>query len=168
MPTAHSLVAPTQKMSDDAPYRPSGSEAVGPQSIPPQNSRHVSHPPQMPAPLSDARAVTTRPGPGTPARVPPQSNVRSSTPPAGTSQPASPSQPPTVNDRQQKSKPPRASSRGVTPAAGTSLRGRAQTPAESVAAAPPSRRWGLILFVLLIDIGLAASGAWMLSQGLAN
>lgn len=160
MPTAHSLVAPTQKMSDDTPYRPSGLQAVAPHSIPPQNHpRHVSQPPQMPGPEA-VRAVTTRPGPGAPANsIPPQNQARGSTPPAGHSLPQRP------NAQQ-----PRASSRGVTPPAGTSLppRARAQTPGESVAAAPTGRRWGLILFVLMIDLGLAATGAWMLSQGLAN
>lgn len=154
MPTAHSLVAPTQKMSDDTPYRPSGAQAVTPQSIPPENVRHVSHPPQMPAPL-DVRAITTRPGPGAPPRsIPPQNQAIGSTPPAGYSMPQPQHQP---------SQPPRAATEPVS-----QQRHRAQTPAESVAASPPKRRWGLILFVLLIDIGLAASGAWMLSQGLAN
>ncbi len=157
MPTAHSLVAPTQKMSDDTPYRPSGSQAVAPQSFPPENNRHVSHPPQMPAP-TDMRAITTRPGAGAPPRsTPPQNQAFGSTPPAGHRMP--PQQ--------------RVSSRAATtpaPAAPISQqRNRAQTPAESVAASPPpARRWGLILFVLLVDIGLAASGAWMLSQGLAS
>ena len=157
MPTAHSLVAPTQKMSDDTPYRPSGSQAVTPHSIPPENNRHVSHPPQMPAPI-DVRAITTRPGAGAPPRsTPPQNQALGSTPPAGHSIP-----PP---------QQPRVSARAATAPAPTPVphpRNRAQTPAESVAGTPPPRRWGLILFVLLVDIGLAASGAWMLSQGLAN
>jgi hypothetical protein len=175
MPTAHSLVAPTQKMSDDTPYRQSGPQAVAPQSIPPENNRHISHPPQMPAPI-DARSITTRPGPGAPPNsippqnysippqnhsIPPQNAPLGSTPPAGHSMPP----------QRQPSQPPRISSRAATAPAPTpapSQRGRAQTPAESVAATPPGRRWGLILFVLLLDIGLAASGAWMLSQGLAN
>ncbi len=156
MPTAHSLVAPTQKMSDETPYRPSGSQGVAPHSIPPENNRHVSHPPQMPAPL-DVRAITTRPGPGAPPRsIPPLNQALGSTPPAGHSMP--PQQ-------------PRVSARAATAPASTPVsqqRNRAQTPAESVAVAPPPRRRGLILFVLLLDIGLAASGAWMLSQGLAN
>lgn len=163
MPTAHSLVAPTQKMSDDTPYRPSGAQAVAPQSIPPENNRHVSHPPQMPAPL-DVRAITTRPGPGAPPHsIPPQNHAFGSTPPAGHSMPP--------QQQRQPSQPPRVSSRAATAPAPTpvpSQRGRAQTPAESIAAPPSGRRWGLILFVLLLDLGLAASGAWMLSQGLAN
>src|SRR5205823_5438378 len=32
----------------------------------------------------------------------------------------------------------------------------------------PQRRWGLILFVLLIDLGLAATGAVLLAKGLAK
>jgi len=75
MPTA-SLVAPTQKMSDETPYRDSGPQAIsGPQTYPP----HPSQPPQMPAPLGDLRALTTRPGPGAPPNsIPPQNY---STPP---------------------------------------------------------------------------------------
>jgi len=184
MPTGHSLVAPTQKMSDDEPYRQSGQQSAAPHSLPP----HPSQPPLMPAPAHDIRSVTTRPGPGAPPRgqtnsappqnayshstppqntsyppqntsIPPQNQARGSTPPAGHSMPPVPGP---------RAAPPRASSRGATPPAGTSLSRRAQTPAESVAAAPSGRRWGLIIFVLLIDIGLASSGAWMLSQGLAN
>jgi hypothetical protein len=177
MPTAHSLVAPTYKMSDDEPYRQSGPQGVAPHSIPPDNSfpRHVSQPPQMPSPLEAVRAVTTRPGPGAPPNsIPPQNQARGSTPPAGYSMPQGQQHrghgPQPGTQQRQNPQQPRASSRGVTPAAGTSLapRGRTQSPAESAAAAPSGRRWGLILIVLLIDIGLAASGAWMLSQGLAN
>jgi len=200
MPTAHSLVAPTQKMSDDEPYRQSGPQVAAPYPLP----AHPSQPPLMPAPTGDIRSVTTRPGPGAAPRgqtssappqnayghsVPPQNNShpphnngvppqnhshpphndsvppqnRGATPPAGHSMPPNPPL----------STAPRASSRGVTPAAGTSLppggaRRSQAAPADSVAAAPSGRRWGLIIFVLLIDIGLASSGAWMLSQGLAN
>jgi hypothetical protein len=185
MPTAHSLVAPTQKMSDDAAY-PSSPPQAQPHghSIPPQNS----HSPYAAQP--DARALTTRPAPGAPPvhnpyaagpaapqvapvtqprSIPPVNNPPSpsippvnapigSTPPAGHA--GHGSQPPRTN-----SQPPRAH---TTPAAGSSApQPRRQTPAESVAAtAPAGRRWGLIIVVLLIDIGLAASGAWMLSQGL--
>jgi len=225
MPTAHSLVAPTQKMSDDTPYRQSGPQAAAPQTLP----THPSQPPLMPAPGGDIRSVTTRPGPGAAPRgqtnsappqnayghsvppqnagygsvppqnhsvppqnagygsvppqnhsvppqnagygsvppqnhsVPPQNQPRGSTPPAG------------VSSRPDANREPRAvssrpSGRAATAPAGTSApqSRRAETPAESVAAAPSGRRWGLIIFVLLIDIGLASSGAWMLSQGLAN
>jgi hypothetical protein len=33
---------------------------------------------------------------------------------------------------------------------------------------PARRPWGLIVVVLVIDIALAAAGAWMLSQGLSD
>ncbi len=204
MPTAHSLVAPTHKMSDDEPYRQSGPQLATPQPYP----AHPSQPPLMPAPVGDIRSVTTRPGPGAPARgqtnsappqnagyghstppqnvgyghsappqnhsyppqnnsIPPQNQApRGSTPPAGHSLPTR-----SEGNREPRTVPSRPSGRAATAPAGASAQHsrRAETPAESVAAAAPSgRRWGLIIFVLLIDIGLASSGAWMLSQGLAN
>lgn len=174
MPTAHSLVAPTQKLSDDAAYPTSPPQAAQPHghSIPPQNSQSPY------AQQPDARALTTRPAPGAPPAANP---YNAGLPPsAGTAQPRSispvnaplGSSPPSGR---QNSQPPRAH---TTPPADTSIppvqrtsgpQPRRQTPAESVAAAAPAgRRWGLIVVVLLLDLGLAAAGAWMLSQGLAS
>ena len=142
-------------MSDDTPYRPSGAQAVTPQSLPPENNRHISIAPSMPAPL-DVRTITTRPNPGVPPRsIPPQNQAIGSTPPAGHSMPPSPQ---------------RVSSRAATaPVPVSAQRPQHSIPAaDSVAASLSTRRWGLILVVLLIDIGLAGAGAWMLSQGLAH
>ncbi len=33
---------------------------------------------------------------------------------------------------------------------------------------PASSRWGLILFLLVLDVGLASAGAWLLQKGLAK
>jgi hypothetical protein len=41
-------------------------------------------------------------------------------------------------------------------------------PSLSLPAAPPRNRLGLIAFVLLLDLGLAAAGSWMLKEGLAE
>lgn len=40
---------------------------------------------------------------------------------------------------------------------------------QSISMPTPARRpWGLIVAVLLIDVGLAVAGSWMLSQGLGD
>ena len=57
---------------------------------------------------------------------------------------------------------PRASGQRSIP--GTNMSAR---PAPALDRPPPRQRWGLIIAVLLVDLALAATGAWMLSEGVA-
>jgi hypothetical protein len=136
--TPESRVAPTEKISDDAPFPAHyGSQApytpppyqsipyqTGPASIPPQNYQSG------------------------PASIPPRP---ASIPPGAYPAPQTPKSIPPTNAR---------------------MYGRAQSPAARdpsmsmpVVARP---RWGLIILVLLLDVGLAAAGAIMLQKGLAK
>lgn len=74
------------------------------------------------------------------------------------------SQPPPVQPMAPSvNRPPRVSSGNVQPP-------RTPTPVPEAASSLPAprRRWGLVIGVLVIDVGLAAAGAWLLSQGLAS
>jgi hypothetical protein len=70
------------------------------------------------------------------------------------------------------SEPPRISSSarggpGAGAIPGNGAAPRPVAPSEgSIDTAPPRRRWGLIIGVLVLDLGLAAAGAWTLSEGL--
>ncbi|HEY4244626.1 MAG TPA: hypothetical protein VGM88_32655 [Kofleriaceae bacterium] len=143
MPPAQGRVAPTQKISDDAPMSlpPTGTAPPAPYlpaaSIPPQNmpvAAPFSVPPQNLDPISISNG-TPAPIPGYGYGAPPPSApIRGSTP----------------------SMAPRASaSRAPAPAPSLSMPVRARRP------------WGLIFVVLAIDLALAGTGGWLLSQGLA-
>lgn len=116
-----SQVAPTHKISDDAPYPVQPAQPAP--MVPPQYS---TLPPQMPPP-----AVAPAPAPAPAPRM-------SGPMPEGTVQ------------------------RPRTPApSAPSLTG------ESLVERPSGgRRWGLVALILVVDLGLAAAGAWMLSQSL--
>ncbi|HVK86007.1 MAG TPA: zinc ribbon domain-containing protein [Kofleriaceae bacterium] len=115
---AKSQVAPTHKISDDAPYPIPASQPA-----PVIQPQYSTLPPQMPpAPVA--------------AAAPP---VRMSGPlPEGTVQ------------------RPRTSAPIASSTTGESL---VERPAGG-------RRWGLVALILVVDLGLAAAGAWMLSQSL--
>jgi hypothetical protein len=146
-----SRVAPTAKISDDAPFPPQRyptpvpqqSYASGPASIPPP-----SKPPSIPPTNGPASIPPQNMYPG-PASIPPSTYQTrpASIPP--TSNPAS--IPP--NTYQARSIPP------------TNAGSSAREPSMSMPALPQTR-WGLIAIVLLLDIGLAAAGAVMLQKGL--
>ncbi|HEY6038814.1 MAG TPA: AgmX/PglI C-terminal domain-containing protein [Kofleriaceae bacterium] len=146
-----SRVAPTAKISDDAPF-------------PPQR-----YPTPVPAqfasgPTSLAPAPYAPPGPASipptskPASIPPANNAYAQGPasiPPNTYQ-APASIPPNTYQARPASIPP-------TNAGGYAAR----EPSMSLPALPQTR-WGLIAVVLLLDIGLAAAGAVMLQKGLAK
>ncbi|MBA3461956.1 MAG: zinc ribbon domain-containing protein [Deltaproteobacteria bacterium] len=161
--TAPSTVAPTQKISDDAPMPVPSQDAYtaanNQYSIPPANQG----PPAMPPPS-----------------IPPTNNIapysgsqigRAQTAPSAASIP--PTNHPYVA-------PPGTGSIPPTNVAPGTMQRRASTPTPPPAASPtPSvslpkkpqgggTRWGIVLFVLVIDLGLAAAGAWMLRAGLAT
>ncbi|MEO8845944.1 MAG: zinc-ribbon domain-containing protein [Kofleriaceae bacterium] len=152
---AENRVAPTAKISDDAPfpahygsqspqsYAPASNYSTNPASIPPA-SNYPSGPASIPP--STFQAQNYQSGP---ASIPPNTyQAPASIPPTNLGVGGKPA-----------SVPPQ-------------LYGRAQ----SVPAHEPSMsipvvarpRWGLILLVLLLDVGLAAAGAVMLQKGLAK
>lgn len=172
------LVAPTQKISDDAPYPQSG-----PSSIPPQNYNPASIPP-VNAPNYPSGPATLPPANYSapqqhynPASVPPQNN---SIPPQNSYQTGPKSIPPqNAQPRIQTAPPiaqpvptpqgtpsqPRPRTNGVPSVS------RRQAPAPQYSdpsiTAPPRRRWGLIITVLVIDLALAGAGVYLLTEGLA-
>jgi hypothetical protein len=75
-----------------------------------------------------------------------------------TSQPPTSRPPESLPPALATSQQPRAAARSAPPA---------PAPAASASIAPAQgRRWGLILVVLLVDLGLAAAGAWLLGESL--
>jgi len=117
--TGNTKVAPTQKISDDAPFPPTGSApAAAPGSAYVAQSVAQVAPPAMP--------------PSAPRTLPPNNGA-----PVSYAGPA-----------------PRAPATMTEPSLSMPMVAR--------------RPWGLIAVVLVIDIALAAAGAWMLSQGLSN
>ncbi len=164
------LVAPTQKISDDAPYPPSSIPPQNyiPSSVPPQN--YSSGPATLPPPSSVPPPASippqnnsyppqnnAYPTPNNPKSIPPQNAV----PRVQTAPPVAPSGP--VSTPQATPSQPRTRSNGVPSVS------RRQTPAFSDPSitAPPRKRWGLILFVLVLDLALAGAGVYLLTEGLA-
>jgi hypothetical protein len=158
---AENRVAPTAKISDDAPF-PAHYGSQSPQSYaPPHNNGPASIPPNT------FQAPNYQSGP---ASIPPNTyqapNYQSgpaSIPPNTYQAPAS--------------IPPTNLGFGGKPASipPNQMYGRAQS-VGAVATHEPSMsmpvvarpRWGLIILVLLLDVGLAAAGAVMLQKGLAK
>lgn len=155
------LVAPTQKISDDAPYPPS--------SIPPQNYTPSTIPPAAPnyATLPPANNSyppqnNTYPPANTsgPKSIPPQNAIaRVQTAPPVRAQTAPPSvaTPPQGTPSQ-----PRTKSNGVP-----AISRKAPAFSDPSITPPPKRRWGLIITVLVIDLALAGAGVYLLTEGLA-
>lgn len=146
VPETASRVAPTAKISDDAPFPqryptpvPAQGFASGPTSLAPP-----SYASQGPASIPPTNGPASIPPTNNPASIPPQ-NAYSQGPasiPPGTYR-APGSIPPTNNAY------------------------ASREPSMSMPALPQTR-WGLIAVVLLLDIGLAAAGAVMLEKGLAK
>jgi hypothetical protein len=149
-------VAPTHKISDDARWdsaQPSSpAAAVTPTSVPrkhpgsaPPGTYQVPvRPPTSPViPVSAPRSAM-QPVPQMPMSIPPASSA-----PRAGDPPARPSTAPMQRSSGQRIVPPAPPVRSS---------------AKSLE--PPRSRWGLILLVLLIDIGLAAAGVVLLREGL--
>ncbi|CAN5895494.1 hypothetical protein BH11MYX3_BH11MYX3_16520 [soil metagenome] len=166
------MVAPTQKISDDAPMPPQQAYSVPPSnySIPPQNSGPASLPPP---PSVDRGPISMAPTSRNPQSIPPGNNPQS-IPPANNSYVTPTGLPPTSAFGSQ---PPHA--RAATEPAAAGQQGtiqrtapaRAGSPTPSLSVSPRKRggtRWGVVRFVLALDIGLAATGAWLLRAGLAD
>ncbi len=174
------LVAPTQKISDDAPYPTSGPSSIPPQnyapsSIPPQNNyvapasippqNNYSGPTSMPTPAPGSIAPPSY----APASIPPQNN--------GVGYATGPASVPPQNNRLATqppapvATPPQGSPSMSRRSGGAPAVSRQRTPAVSDPSldsiAPPRRRWGLIITVLLIDLALAGAGVYLLTEGLA-
>jgi len=124
-----------------------------PPSIPPVNNPYLappgtgSIPPTNNNPYAQNQTLGRAQTAPSPASIPPQNNPLGSQPPQSVS-------PETVQRRA--SAPPAA---------------RAPTPQPSVSMPKKqasSTRWGVVIFVLAIDVGLAAAGAWMLRAGLST
>ncbi|MFN0245941.1 MAG: zinc-ribbon domain-containing protein [Kofleriaceae bacterium] len=189
------LVAPTQKISDDAPYPTSGPSSIPPQnyvpgSVPPQNvSGPATLPPQnYQTPVSIPPQNSPYPAPSgfgatTPATIPPaayQPQTKSIPPhnSYGTGPTSVPPQNASIPPRAS-TQPPRAQSPTPTPQGtpsqprtksnGVPSLSRRQTPAVSdpSISAPPKRRLGLIITVLVLDLALAGAGVYLLTEGLA-
>lgn len=101
--------------------------------------------------------------------TPPPQRVSSSVqkPPSTAQRPVS-ERPGTIQQRpsSQRNVPPVATPRSGSqkqPAAARSARGSSDR-----SLAPPKRRWGLIIVVLLLDLGLAGAGVYLLMEGLAT
>jgi outer membrane biosynthesis protein TonB len=146
-------LAPTHKIQDDAAYpqhapqpaaAPSGPVSYAPPSLPPSGPH--SSPPSGPR-SSPPPSVSTQPRSSPPhAAAPHLSPATIATPPAGSLR-APPA--PLATPQPTRPRPP------VT--------------ADSEAFAPPPRpRTGLIIAVLLLDIGLAIAGGVLLFEGLEN
>jgi hypothetical protein len=131
-----------------------------PPSIPPTNNPYpapgtASIPPTNVAPYSASQIGRAQTSPS-PASIPPTNNPyvgTGSIPPTSRSPGSEPSSisPGTVQRRA--STPPRAPTPSVSLPKKQSGGGT---------------RWGIVMFVLAIDIGLATAGAWMLRAGLAT
>ena len=159
-------VAPTQKISDDASF-PQRQLAPGAGSAVPVTAPGVVAPRTISAsatpflaqgaspaqrPLAGGSAAPARPAaapPIAPAPRPPGATPRSQSAPAG---------------------PVGAAGTPTPPGGRPSPRPQAMVVDDPSLSLPiPARRpWALIALVLVIDLGLAVSGAWMLSQGLGD
>jgi hypothetical protein len=143
-PSEGPRLAPTEKISDDAPF---------PKSIPPNSTYaapagYSSGPASIPPPA----AYPTPPPGGLPPYVP-TTNPGAAIPPRGASLPPGVSR--------ANSAPPEANSLQRPPVMAA--------PSMSMPTAPPRQtRWGLVILVLILDLGLAAAGAVMLGKGLAK
>ncbi|MCX5743528.1 MAG: hypothetical protein NT062_13630 [Proteobacteria bacterium] len=163
-----SSVAPTQKISDDvrwADTRPAS--APHPIAQAAAAARYNSQPPQMPAPgISGAQpvpmALAPRSGPVSsivPSIVPSASPIAPYAP-YGSPNPTGPVAPVAQAVAPIAPIAPIGAPIGANP--------RRPTPESSLDASitPPRRGRGLVVAVLVLDLGLAAAGGWLLMQGL--
>lgn len=149
-PAVVSRVAPTAKIPDDAPFSPPVGDGSRHSSLALHNNFN-SGPPSIP-PNANYQAQPASIPPNTyiapqystgPASVPPQNH--GPTPPHLHAEPRPASIPPNTYQAQ----------------------GYAREPSVSMPV-PTSPRWGLILFLLVLDVGLAGAGALLLQKGLAK
>lgn len=147
----------------------SGPAIPQPNSIPPQNNAYQpvkSVPPQSSAPYQQPVPVKS---------IPPQSSApyqpQKSQPPQNSYQ-APQSIPPANNGR---SIPPNNSGKSLPPTnQGFAPTAPAPQPQQRPSGSlgefipkPPGRRWGLIIFILLVDLALAGAGVFLLREGLS-
>ncbi len=176
------MVAPTQKMSDDAPMPPQASIAPSNYSIPPQNSGPASLPPPPSIPPVNRGPISMAPTSRNPQSIAPGNHYPHSIAPGNNPQGI----PPTNNPYATPNYLPPSSAFGSQPPSvapvhgGTAQRAATAPPVRAASPAPPTpsislprkqrsgTRWGVVLFVLALDIGLAATGAWLLRAGLAD
>ncbi|CAN5161511.1 hypothetical protein BH11MYX1_BH11MYX1_35060 [soil metagenome] len=151
-PAVVSRVAPTAKIPDDAtfpaPLSTYNAAPGGPPSIPP------NYYPQ-PASIPPNSYIAPHYGTG-PASIAPQNSGPSPVPHRPASVPPRPA-----------SLPPLNHGPASLPPGAYQAPGYAREPSMSmpVAASP---RWGLIVFLLVLDLGLAGAGAFLLEKGLAK
>jgi hypothetical protein len=162
-----SNVAPTQKISDDVKWTDSRPATPGPISQGQYAAQpgFNSLPPQMPPPMVSTLAGQAPPPKPVSAVQPiqPVSQRPMSTPPA-----ASPVQPiqPIGGSLGRAATDPAAGAKSIRPA--TSQQSKRPDASLDDSLPPPKRGKGLIVFVLLVDLGLAGAGVWLLLQGLAK
>jgi hypothetical protein len=177
-------VAPTQKISDDAsfPQPPGGGGHAMPVTVPgvasPRplpSSPYASGPAGVPrsAPASGARPITAPPPQRSSAPTPAQRPITAPPPHRSTTAPppqraitAPPPQRAITAPPPQRATTAKPPSR--PPANGAVASARAPQPEDPSTSLPTAARrpWTLIIIVLLLDIGLAIAGGWMLSAGL--
>lgn len=141
-------LAPTQKISDDAifPQRPAAGGGHGGQAVAQPGGGPRLVPPAAYAPGGLA------PQPSAPQPSAPQPRAISSAPPSVQATSPATARPPNGSARQ-----PQVSPR------------TSQLDDPSLSMPIVARRpWGLIIFLLVLDLGLGAAGIWMLSEGLGD
>src|SRR5262245_47988776 len=161
-------LAPTAKIHDDAPYPAQATTgarsaaAQGPVSYAPPSIP----PPAMatPPPGSIVRGSEPPPSQFGPTPAAQRSYVPPTHPQTSQNRPASAapaSRPPTSN-------PPTSQNRPVSPVSAPPRAAPQVSSASGSIAVPPQRPMGLIVLVLLVDLGLAATGSVLLAKGLAT
>jgi hypothetical protein len=166
-------LAPTQKVVPDPVVQqaPIGGRPPRPQVVPTSRQDNYTPPPEFqrsvppqqpslpPQPVASLAPQIRPSNPSLPPQAAPSRQV-----------PARPSTPQTVQRR-----PQTPVSGNHTPSPSTPGSGRRAVSAGSSRArnsqvdrAVPRRRWGLIIVVLLLDLGLAGAGVYLLTEGLAD
>lgn len=143
-------VAPTQKISDDVKWTDTIPARAA---APPPKQAYPSMPPQMPAPQGAVPVAQYRP-----STPPPDAAPVAPVAPVAPIAPAG-SAPPTNRGRGTGGIAPIAPVAPVAPAPSSSL---------DASISPPKRGKGLIIFVLIVDLGLAGVGVYLLLQGLGK
>jgi hypothetical protein len=142
---------------------PSTSNAPQYQSLPPQPSPYAATA-ANPASVPPNQLFASPPGTGS---IPPTKSPYAAPPGTGSIPPNSYQAPPAATSLS------RASTPNVTEQSPPTVQRRASAPQRTPTPQPSlslprkrGTRWGIVLFVLAIDIGLAATGAYLLQAGL--